>query len=71
MSYTPGPWEVDYGYADYLLIRDTKDDFVEKEWWDKVYPESVFTGMSGDPGVIKVAQLRKMMNVAIEKATHG
>jgi len=54
-------------YTDILAILEPYmiyDDLVEKvlSWWDEVYPADVFTGVSGDDGAIKVAEIRKLLD---------
>jgi len=40
------------------------DELVEKvsSWWDEIYPEDIFTGVSSDDGAIKVAEIRKLLD---------
>jgi hypothetical protein len=30
-------------------------------WWDEVYPEDIFIGVSDDPGAIKVSEIRTLL----------
>ncbi len=41
---------------------------VLETWWDRVYPEDVFDGSSGDEGALEVVRIRKMLRAAIAEA---
>jgi len=47
------------------LLRWAIDGFL-KEWFDELYPETVFDGSSGDPGPIKIKELRARAGVALK-----
>lgn len=40
------------------------DELIKKvrAWWDEVYPEDIFTGVSGDVGAVRVAEIRDLLN---------
>ena len=43
-----------------------------KQWWDRLYPEDVFKGESGDEGAIRVVEIREKINKCFEsKAGDG
>jgi len=33
-----------------------------RQWWDDVYPADVFTGVSGDEGAVRVAEIRALLD---------
>ena len=33
-----------------------------KPYWDRIYPERICDGSSGDPGAVEVVEIRKMIN---------
>lgn len=43
---------------------EVHDDLINKvsSWWDEVYPADIFTGVSGDEGAVKVAEIRELLD---------
>ncbi len=43
-------------------------DLIKRWWWDRHYPPTIFTGVSGDSGAVRVARFRALINGALNKA---
>ena len=41
---------------------------LKRWWWDRHYWAGIFTGESGDPGAVRVARLRKLMEGRLRAA---